>query len=343
MPSFARGWTLIPTLVFVVGLLTAGRAFAQAYESLGTRALGMGGAFVAVADDATATYWNPAGIVFGPVINAQFDWQRVESERADGASDILASASNRSAAVFAFALPVFGFTHYRLTSEEVTTSPGPQGRASGEARMTRVATRHTGVTLVQSITDSIVIGSTFKVVRGEAAAGQETVPSADLLDAERFISQAGDLRGRTRTTADLDVGVLAVVGRAQVGIAARNLRSPAFPLGDGSRLRLDRLVRLGIAYRPTDDSLVALDVDLRRAASRAGDTRRLAAGGEQWWADGRFGVRAGLRVNTVGEARPVGAAGASVRLREAVWGEAQITRGRGRGDRGWGLSGRVAF
>jgi hypothetical protein len=31
---------------------------------IGARALGMGGAFVSVADDATASYWNPAGIIF---------------------------------------------------------------------------------------------------------------------------------------------------------------------------------------------------------------------------------------------------------------------------------------
>ncbi|MFH1010017.1 MAG: UPF0164 family protein, partial [bacterium] len=30
--------------------------------AVGARALGMGGAFVSVADDATALYWNPAGI-----------------------------------------------------------------------------------------------------------------------------------------------------------------------------------------------------------------------------------------------------------------------------------------
>jgi hypothetical protein len=33
---------------------------------VGARALGMGGAFVAVADDATAPYWNPAGMVYLP-------------------------------------------------------------------------------------------------------------------------------------------------------------------------------------------------------------------------------------------------------------------------------------
>ncbi len=32
---------------------------------VGARALGMGSAFVAMADDATAVYWNPAGLIFG--------------------------------------------------------------------------------------------------------------------------------------------------------------------------------------------------------------------------------------------------------------------------------------
>src|SRR6185503_10252364 len=33
---------------------------------VGARAVGMGGAFTAVADDATAPWWNPAGMVYLP-------------------------------------------------------------------------------------------------------------------------------------------------------------------------------------------------------------------------------------------------------------------------------------
>ena len=39
---------------------------AQIVESVGNRALGMGGAFVAVASDSSATWWNPAGLATGP-------------------------------------------------------------------------------------------------------------------------------------------------------------------------------------------------------------------------------------------------------------------------------------
>ena len=40
----------------------AGQAGAYLKMGVGARALGMGGAFVAVSDDATASYWNPAGL-----------------------------------------------------------------------------------------------------------------------------------------------------------------------------------------------------------------------------------------------------------------------------------------
>lgn len=53
---------LTVALIFVC-LLTGG-VFANglSLNSVGTRALGMGGAFVGLADDATAIYWNPAGL-----------------------------------------------------------------------------------------------------------------------------------------------------------------------------------------------------------------------------------------------------------------------------------------
>ena len=44
---------------------------------VGARAIGMGGAFSAIADDATAPYWNPAGMVYLPYreVVAQRDWR----------------------------------------------------------------------------------------------------------------------------------------------------------------------------------------------------------------------------------------------------------------------------
>ena len=58
---------LIFKILIIVGLLST-KAHAGKYAAeflrigVGSRALGMGGAFVAIADDGTASYWNPAGL-----------------------------------------------------------------------------------------------------------------------------------------------------------------------------------------------------------------------------------------------------------------------------------------
>ncbi len=54
--------------LFLVLLFIFNNAYSEKYAGeflnlgVGARALGMGGAFVAISDDATATYWNPAGL-----------------------------------------------------------------------------------------------------------------------------------------------------------------------------------------------------------------------------------------------------------------------------------------
>lgn len=60
-------------------LLTVSAQTALASTGMGGRAMGMGGAFTAVADDGTAAYWNPAGLTqvrFGltPTLGALGEW-----------------------------------------------------------------------------------------------------------------------------------------------------------------------------------------------------------------------------------------------------------------------------
>jgi hypothetical protein len=62
----------VAVTALLVSLVLAAPAGATKYAGeflkiqVGARALGMGGAFTAVADDATAPYWNPAGMVYLP-------------------------------------------------------------------------------------------------------------------------------------------------------------------------------------------------------------------------------------------------------------------------------------
>src|SRR5918993_1116337 len=124
---------------------------AQTFGGVGVRAEGMGGAFVAVADDATAVYWNPAGIATG----ATFDLQVSK-----GDSHLFIGA----------ALPVLGVSYYR--TDEVTGlptvsgSPDRQTGGSGEVQVRTFSTTNFGVTVVQSVAPALVIGTTARLVRG---------------------------------------------------------------------------------------------------------------------------------------------------------------------------------
>ncbi len=49
--------------LIITGMLLAARAMAKPLDlQMGSRGFGMGGAFAAISDDATATFWNPAGL-----------------------------------------------------------------------------------------------------------------------------------------------------------------------------------------------------------------------------------------------------------------------------------------
>src|SRR3954447_21641400 len=145
---------------------------AQTFEVVGTRAAGMGGAFVAVADDASATYWNPGGLALGHMFTAVFD-RTVTDVRPDRLND---SSRHQTGSLLTLAMPALGFAHYQLRTTSVTPAGTmllgfPQG---GETpvrlvHLDKLTTYHTGVTLVQSLVQGVAIGTTLKVVHGDVA------------------------------------------------------------------------------------------------------------------------------------------------------------------------------
>src|ERR671910_2872383 len=86
---------IIAVFAFLLPLYLPLSVHAQTFGGIGARAEGMGGAFVAVADDASAVFWNPAGIATG----ATFDLQ--------------VSAGEGSSRFVGASLPVLGATYYR--------------------------------------------------------------------------------------------------------------------------------------------------------------------------------------------------------------------------------------
>ena len=128
----------------------------------GVRAAGMGGAFTAVADDASAAVWNPAGLAAGSYFSAVVD----------------RNAFDGSALLVAVGTPPFAIAYYRTA-----TGPLQNGRNS-------LVAHHAGISLVQSIGFSgVAVGATLKVVHGVTSASE----SADRLDADVGVMKTGAL------------------------------------------------------------------------------------------------------------------------------------------------------
>jgi len=321
-------------------LIAAARpAGAQIYEMVGTRAQGMGGAFVAVADDATATWWNPAGLATGAYFNAVLErGQMTEPGEAVPGGPAWRGDTNAFAIVF----PALGLSYYRLRISEIapvasTGDAGPDRQEEGAAAVSlrSLATSEFGASVGQSLGNHLVIGSTLKLVRGGLVRSTGTA-TGDPLDAAR------DLPVSMETEADLDLGAMASFGRARVGLALKHVREPEF--GDGAnRIVLRRQARAGVAFLARGSLTVAVDADLSTTSTAFGEARHVAAGAEAWLLQRRIGLRGGVSANTVGETSTSTSAGVSLAARSGFFLDGALTIGSDRSREGWNVGFRLTF
>lgn len=335
-------YPLVATVVSAAVLLPH-TARAQAIETLGTRPAGMAGAFVAVADDASAVYWNPGGLAAASFFSLVLD--RTEGRTATSEP----SAASRSGFLIALAAPSLGLSYYRLRATTVSgpdlaIEPTRQGRhilGPGEVRLDTLVTHHAGITLVQSIADGIAVGTTLKLVRGTAASG---VVRDD--DRKALLGDSMELPGRASMKFDADIGVLASSGSLRAGLTIRNVTEPEFDTGGEDTLGLQRQARAGVAVVPMPGWILAADFDLLKNRGAFGEMRDAAFGVEGRLARRAF-ARGGVRFNTLGDSAAGRAAstslGGTYAVKAAFLVDAQVTVGSKRSARGWGIGGRFLY
>lgn len=288
----------------------------------------MGGAFVAVANDSSATWWNPAGLAAGPFVDVTLGT----------ASAGAGSAPGRTRAWgIAIAMPVLGASHYRLRItdiDQIDTTVAPaadrqEGRVGVPSQSLKL--EQFGATLVHSLFPRLHAGATFKLVRGTAE---------------------GTGGKSTENSVDADVGLLGVAGPVRLAFLARNLSQPVLHRpgeGPGDGLRLARHFRAGVAYDgdllPAGRSqpfIVSLDADLAAYDTARGPRRVVAAGAERWFAARRLALRGGARLNQVGSRERSASLGGSVALLKGIIADVHATAG-SRAERGWGVVARASF
>jgi hypothetical protein len=304
-------------------------AQAQSLDTVGTRAQGMGGAFVGVADDASAVYWNPAGLAGGAYFSLVID-----GNVAEAIPDAVPSASARSGWLLALATPALGLSYTRLQTTVVRPALGIPENSHVESLLTQ----HVGVTLVQSILDQLAVGATVKLVRGIAAAAD--VPGND----RELLLDDVDLIGHGSNAFDLDIGVMAVASFGRAGVTIRNVIEPSFETGAGDELPLQRQARAGGSVLLLPKWKLAGDVDILETDGPFGDFREVSLGTEAQ-VTRRLTARAGTRFNTAGDigVAPAVSLGGSFAILGSVQIDGQYTGGSDKALRGWGIAGRVVF
>lgn len=273
-----HGVRLIVTLAVICGMVAPVRATGQSRVfHLGARAASMGGAFTGVADDATAFYWNPAGIAFGRFVSAGFYHGRDEMDRKG-----LPLEARATGLSLGYTFMGVAFTQFRQTSADE-----------------RLDTFDVAVSVLQSLPlDNLVIAGNVHYLRGETFGGEGAA-------------------GVSSDSWDVDLGVLyAPNDFVRAGLMVRQIRGARFRTAvEGGTLELPTLARAGLSFRLPFEALVALDVDLSRQSqsrqshqshqahqarpSQQGvldDTwREISVGFEKSFLDKRLIVRGGLR------------------------------------------------
>jgi len=292
--------------VFLVVVCAQREARAQTSDLIGVRAQGMGGAFTAVADDSSATWWNPAGLAGGAYFNAIIEY---DHPRGPTPGDGLGGVS--------VAFPAFGFSYYRLPLSQMQL-PTSTAAATGSRQDERVLGVY-GATVGQSIGNHLVIGSTLKLVRAD-----ETKGGLDVGAMAAFGHARLGLMVRNATEVEFNSGTpdaWTLKRQARAGLAYTSGAS-------------------GVVGAAT----VAVDGDLTRTETIYGDQRRLAFGAEVWTVRRRFGGRGGVSTNTIGERNALWSGGLSASVRSGTFVDAHITGGGSEIDRHvWGIDLRVTF
>jgi hypothetical protein len=337
--------------VFTVLSLVPALVHAQSFAAVGTRAAGMGGAFVGMADDASAIYWNPAGLAAGAYFSLVLDGSTSEVTPND-----VAAGGEGSSFLVGLAMPALGLGYYRLHSRiaepALTHLPADAPLSSRnlsvapELRLDTLITHHGGITLVQSLWPGVAVGTTLKLVRGIAASTSVSGVSVE----EALESESAEVLGRASNEFDLDIGIMASGGPLKAGLTLRNVREPQFEVaGSGGELTLERQARAGLSYSITPDWVAAADFDLLRTRDVFGQRRDIAIGVE-----GRLGrrvlVRSGASLNTVeedafegGASRRAVSVGGSYAARASVYVDGHFTAGNDRAGHQWGVAARFVY
>lgn len=286
--------TSIRILICFLLSLVATPVMAVEFAVVGPRAVGMGGAGVAVTTDSLATYWNPAGLAMTQTVDirAQASAQGIDRlgvvktlndiENLDknnpaniGRAQDLANRINQPGASLSaigsaglyfkghLGEHAFGFnvsdvaTAGAFLSRPVTVSGGAPITIDGQMAFRGLEARQAAFSYAYAFADkTFALGITGKLIQGAAYAGTATINGNDVKLSDNFG------KSKQSTAFGIDVGAIYRPSSwLRFGVVAKDLNQPEFDAPDGTKFKLNPQVRGGIAINPYSSLTLTGDVD----------------------------------------------------------------------------------
>ena len=296
--SYSR--SLRAAAVFI-GLMVPAQALALEFVTVGPRAIGMGGAGVAITTDSLATYWNPAGLAMtqtvdvriqggGQVIdrlgiaNAIHDLENFDSTDVSAANQAkaqnIADRINRPGATVSIngsaGLYVKGHLGEHalgfnvsdvatgggfVSTPATATLNGSNVRLTGEMALRALEARQVAFSYAYAYAFS---DKTFSIgVTGKFIQGA-AYRGSTLLTGGTNVSITDNFGKATLSTAfGIDVGAIYRPSSwLRFGVVAKDLNQPTFDVPGGEELKLGPQVRGGVAINPYSSLTLTADVDV---------------------------------------------------------------------------------
>lgn len=284
--------------VFVFGsvliiLFLSSMSGQSAFEDIGigARPLGMGGAFVAVADDANASAYNPAGLGYITNVTAGFTHVQMVSNVVSYDYVSIVAPLNKFGS--------FGISFGMLSEESNIYSE-----------------KNVAFSYSRCIIDKVSLGSNFRMI-GTSFDKDNNWVSDNPYFAETSVS------GFT-----LDIGILAKPSTGlSIGLSGENLIPADISISKSDEEKIPVNLRLGIAYKLSAIAESAQQPALREVLNTTSislegalrDEREVSAikarmGIEAWFANQTVGLRAGYNIKKVQENSSSATMGGSIRL-----------------------------
>jgi len=291
----------VRTVAILVGLIIPAQAMALEFVAVGPRAMGMGGAGVAITTDALATYWNPAGLAMTQTVDIRIQGGGQVIDRlgiADAIHDLEKfHMSDTSAPNLAKAQDIANRINRAGATVSVNGSAGLylKGHFGEHAFGVNVSDVATGGGIVATPVQATQPGgpNTPISISGKMAllgleARQLAFSYAYAFSDKTFsfgvtgkILQGAAYRGSTTLTGGTDVSIADNFGKPTLstafgidvgaiyrpsswlrfGVVAKDINQPTFDVPGGGELKLGPQLRGGVAVNPYSSLTLTADVD----------------------------------------------------------------------------------